>query len=169
MHAKSLQSCLTLCDPMDWSLPGSSVHEILQARILEGAAMPPSRGSSQPRDRTCISFGSCTAGGFFTAEPWGKACLATEFCASVSHLILDCLIRSPSLNTLCLICLLSDPFPPHDFALAAPYCFCGTSFFFWFQTECHILREAFRDLRKCFQFLFVTEPFLLLCTIYHRL
>ena len=106
MHAKSLQSCLTLCDPMDCSLPGSSVHEILQARILEGVAMPSSRGSSQPRDRTRISFGSCTAGGFFTAEPWGKAYLATEFCASVSHLILDCLIRSPSLDTLCLICLL---------------------------------------------------------------
>ena len=35
MRAKSLQSCLTLCDPMDYSLPGSSVHGILQARILE--------------------------------------------------------------------------------------------------------------------------------------
>ena len=40
-HAKSLQSCLTLCDPMDCSLPGSSVHGILQAGILEGAAMLP--------------------------------------------------------------------------------------------------------------------------------
>ena len=44
------QSCLTLCDPMDWSPPGSSVHGILQARILEWAAIPFSRGSSQPRD-----------------------------------------------------------------------------------------------------------------------
>ena len=33
--AKSLQSCLTLCDPMDWSLPGSSIHGIFQARVLE--------------------------------------------------------------------------------------------------------------------------------------
>ena len=49
-HAKSLQSCPTLCDPMDCSLPGSSVHGILQARILEWVAMPSSRGSSQPRD-----------------------------------------------------------------------------------------------------------------------
>ena len=40
------QSCLTLCNPMDYSLSGSSVHEILQARILEWVAMPSSRGSS---------------------------------------------------------------------------------------------------------------------------
>ena len=44
---KLLQSCLTLCDPMDCSLPVSSVHRILQARILEQIAMPSSRGSSQ--------------------------------------------------------------------------------------------------------------------------
>ena len=46
MHAKSLQSCLTLFDPMDCSLPGSSVHEILQARMLEWVAISFSRGSS---------------------------------------------------------------------------------------------------------------------------
>ena len=44
------KSCLTLCDPMDYSPPGSSVHGILQARILVWVAMPFSRGSSQPRD-----------------------------------------------------------------------------------------------------------------------
>ena len=43
------QLCLTLCDPMDCSLPGSSVHGILQARILEQVVIPFSRGSSQPR------------------------------------------------------------------------------------------------------------------------
>ena len=59
MHAKSLQSCLTLCNPMDYTLPGSSVHGILQTRTLEWAAMPFSRGSSPPRDRTCISCVSC--------------------------------------------------------------------------------------------------------------
>ena len=48
-------SCLTLCDPMDCSPPGSSVHGILQARILEWVATPSSRGFSQPRDRTRIS------------------------------------------------------------------------------------------------------------------
>ena len=59
-------SCLTLCNPMDRSPPGSSVHGILQARLLEWIAMP---FSSQPRDRTRVS---CIAGGFFTAEPLGK-------------------------------------------------------------------------------------------------
>ena len=52
---KSLQWCLTLCDPLDCSLPDSSVHGLLQARMLEWVAMLSSRGSSQPRDRTCIS------------------------------------------------------------------------------------------------------------------
>ena len=59
VHAKSLQSCLTLCDPMDCSPPGSSVHGILQTRILEWVAMPSSRGPSQPRDGTHVSYGSC--------------------------------------------------------------------------------------------------------------
>ena len=46
MYAKTFQSCLTLWEPMDCSLPGSSVHGILQARILEWVDMPFSRGSS---------------------------------------------------------------------------------------------------------------------------
>ena len=50
MHAKALQSCPILCDPMDCSPPGFSVHEILQTRILEWVAMASSRGSSQPRN-----------------------------------------------------------------------------------------------------------------------
>ena len=57
------QSCLTLCNPMDCSPPGFSVHGILQARILEWVAMPFSEGSSQPRNRTQVS---CIAGRFFT-------------------------------------------------------------------------------------------------------
>ena len=56
------QSCLTLCDPMDCSPPGSSIHGILQARILEWVAMPCSRRSYQPRDQTTVF---CTAGRFF--------------------------------------------------------------------------------------------------------
>ena len=51
------QSCPTLCDPMDCSLPGFSVHGILQARILEWIALPFSRGTSQPRDRTLVAQG----------------------------------------------------------------------------------------------------------------
>ena len=49
------QSCLTVCDPMDCSPPGSSVHRILQARILEWVAIFFSRGSFQPRNQTHIS------------------------------------------------------------------------------------------------------------------
>ena len=89
MKVKSTQSCLTLCDPMDCSLPGSSLHGclgskvkvaqscptlcdpmdytvrgILQARILEWVAFPFSRGSSQPRDQIQVSH---MAGGFFTS------------------------------------------------------------------------------------------------------
>ena len=67
--AKSLQSCPTLCNPIDCGLPGSSVHRILQARRLEWAAIP-SRGSSWPRDQTCISY---IAGGFFTCWAIGEA------------------------------------------------------------------------------------------------
>ena len=69
MPAKSLQSCPTLCDPMDCS-PGSSVHGILQAKILEWVALPYSRGSSWPRDQTWVSH---FAGRFFTTRAtWGQ-------------------------------------------------------------------------------------------------
>ena len=57
------KSCPTLCDPMDCSPPGSSDHEIFQARVLEWIAISFSRGSSQLRNRTQVS---CTAGRFFT-------------------------------------------------------------------------------------------------------
>ena len=60
---KVVQSCPTLCKPVDCSLPGSSVHGILQARILEWVAIPFFRRSSQPRDRTQVSY---IADGFFT-------------------------------------------------------------------------------------------------------
>ena len=62
-EVKVAQSCPTLCDPKDCSLPGSSVHGILQARILEWAAIPFFRVSSQPRDWTQVSH---IAGRFFT-------------------------------------------------------------------------------------------------------
>ena len=54
------QSCLTLCNPMDCSLPGSSTHGIFQARILEWVANSFSRGTSQPRDWTLVSDISST-------------------------------------------------------------------------------------------------------------
>ena len=54
VRAKWLQPCLILCDPMDCSLPGSSVHGILQARIPEWVTITFSRGSSQPRNQTHV-------------------------------------------------------------------------------------------------------------------
>ena len=57
------QSCPTLCDPMDYSPPGSSVHGIFQARILEWVAISFSREYSRPRDRTRVS---CITGRRFT-------------------------------------------------------------------------------------------------------
>ena len=71
---------------MDWSLQGASVHEILQARILEWVAMPFSRGSSQPRDQTQVSR---IAGRFFTswatreAQKWQE--YTEELCKKALH------------------------------------------------------------------------------------
>ena len=62
------QSCLTFCNPMDCSPPRSSVHGILQARILEQVVISSSRGLSQPRYSACISYISCIARKIF--EHW---------------------------------------------------------------------------------------------------
>ena len=77
----NLRECVLVLSCFSWvwlfvtqwsykSLQGSSVHEILQARILEWVAMPSSRGYSQPRDQTRISYISCTAGKFLTISAW---------------------------------------------------------------------------------------------------
>ena len=63
------QSCPTFHDFMDYSPPGSHMHGILQAGILEWIAIPFSWGSSWPRDQTCVS---CIAGRFFTVWATGK-------------------------------------------------------------------------------------------------
>ena len=71
------QVCPTLCNPMDYNPPGSSIHGILQARILEWIAIPFCRRSSRPRDWTQVS---CIAGRFFTVwatrKPLGYATLS---------------------------------------------------------------------------------------------
>ena len=66
--------CPTLCDPMDSSLPGSEIHGIFQARILESAAISFSRRSSQPRDRTWVF---CTADRCFTV--WATGVILVDF------------------------------------------------------------------------------------------
>ena len=60
MHTQSLQLCLTLCDLMDCNLPGSSVYGDSPARIMEWVSISTSRGSSRLKDRTHISYVSCT-------------------------------------------------------------------------------------------------------------
>ena len=83
VRAKLLQLCPALCDFMNHSLLGSSVHGILQARILEWVAMLFSRGSFWPRDPTCVPYISCIGGGLVTkscptlATPWTVACQAS--------------------------------------------------------------------------------------------
>ena len=64
VYAQALSHVRLFRDPMDCSSPGSSVHGILQAGILEWVAIPFSRGSSQPRDQIQVS---CNAGRFFTS------------------------------------------------------------------------------------------------------
>ena len=72
--APYLQSCLTLCDPMNCSPPSSSVHGILQARILEWVAMPFSMGLSWLRDGTWVSSISSWQLDSLPTEPLGKRC-----------------------------------------------------------------------------------------------
>ena len=71
------QSCPTLCSPRDCRPPGSSVHGILQARILEWVAIPFSRGSSQSRDGTWVF---CIAGRFLTIWATTQGCSQMPFC-----------------------------------------------------------------------------------------
>ena len=86
VKVKVTQLNLTLCDPMDCSPPGSSVHGILQARILEGVAIAFSRGSSWPRDQTWVSP---IAGRFFTIGATREA-LGAIYSSTVSpHFSLD--------------------------------------------------------------------------------
>ena len=76
------QSCPTLCNPMDCSPKGSSVHGIFQARILEWVAISFSRGSSQPRDGTWVS---CIAGRLFTT--WATRESENERGGTISEVI----------------------------------------------------------------------------------
>ena len=95
------QWCPTLCNPMDCSPPGSSVHRVLQARILEWVAFPFSRGSSKPRGRTQVS---CTAGRFITTSTTWEApyqgwsgMLVTQSCQTLCDPI-DCSLPGSSVH-----------------------------------------------------------------------
>ena len=78
MYSKLLQLCVTLGDPMDCSPPGSSVHGILQARILEWVLMPFSRGSSQQMDGALSPVSPALQEDSLPLEPSGKPCVSIE-------------------------------------------------------------------------------------------
>ena len=92
------QSCPTLCDPMDSSPPGSSVHGILQARILEWVAISFSRGSSQPRDRILILASPALADEFFTTSATWEAIYVSKPCSKRYVLILLVSCLSPLID-----------------------------------------------------------------------
>ena len=149
MKVLAAQSCLTLCDIMDWSPLGSSVHGILQARILEWAAIPFSRGSSWPRDQTCVSSVSCLADGFFTISTTWEAHALTNISLFPPPTILCS--SSKSLTIL-------DPTYKQDYAI-----FCLSVFIsvcinvlqihwcrwkwpnFYFKAELHIYNHIFKN------------------------
>ena len=99
------QSCPTLCDPMDCSLPGSSIHGILQARILEWVAISFSRGSSQPRDQTRVSL---IAGRRFNLWATREA-PSPEVCSNSCPLVQWCYLTISSSAALFSFCLQSFP------------------------------------------------------------
>ena len=115
------QSCLTLCDPMNCSLPGSSVHGIFQAIILEWVTIPFSRGSSQPRDRTQVS---CIAGRFFTTEFPGKP--ASTHCDQPCPKRLSCYPPPPEIHTFTTTsgwCYCQSPDPVDSCQASSPLAF----------------------------------------------
>ena len=104
---KVTQSCLTLCEPINCSLPSSSVHGILQARVLEWVAISFSRGCSRPRDPDQVS---CIAGRFFTirapreAQLSQKVIITALLCSEVAQLCptlcdpMDCSLSGSSVH-----------------------------------------------------------------------
>ena len=85
VESEVAQLCRTLCDLMDYSLLGSSVHEILQTRILEWVAMPFSRGSSQPRSRCLLCLPHWQAGSLPLMPP-GKPFSSIKSCKMITGL-----------------------------------------------------------------------------------
>ena len=102
-ESEVVQSCTILCDSMDCSLPGSSVHRTFQARVLEWVAVSSSRGPSQPRAQTRFPVSPVLAGGFLTTgatlgdvklhfpdEPWavdGRSAVHQHSLESVDNLV----------------------------------------------------------------------------------
>ena len=125
-HVLVTQLCLTLCNPVDYSLPDSSVHRILQTRILEWVAIPFSKGSSHPKDQTQIS------------------CIAGQILDSLSHQGSPCSASNSSINPI------SSIFKIHPESSYFSR-FCCHHYFFWIIA---IFTCCFHDDRlshACFQ------------------
>ena len=96
------QSCPGLCDTMDFSPPGSSIHRIFQARILEWVAIPSSKGSSQPRDQTQVSTLQADSLPLSHQGSPSKPCLPRTWISSsplVSYFLSLNSLKSPHLKT----------------------------------------------------------------------
>ena len=99
MRAKSLQSCLILCDPMYYSPPGSSVRGILRARILEWVAMPPAGDLPNPGIKPMSLMSPALADGFFTTSTtWEAPSLHTCILPHAFQIILEIWQGSKSWN-----------------------------------------------------------------------
>ena len=112
-RAKLLQAYPTLCDPMNCSPPGSSVREFLQARILEWVAMFSSRGFSQLKDQTHVSYVSCISRQVFTTSATWEAqglvprLLLAPIMTSILPSSFNCSVQFSSVAQSCLT--LCDP------------------------------------------------------------
>ena len=109
LPAKSLQLCPTLCDPMDHSPPGSSVHGILQARILQWVAMPSSRGSSNPGIKPSYLLSPALAGWFFTTSATWEAHTFTYIKVQFSRSVMSDSLRPHGLQHARLLCPSASP------------------------------------------------------------
>ena len=140
-HSSHVQLFVTIW--MVYSLPGSSVHGIVQARILEWVVMLSSRGSSWPRDLTRVPWGYCTAGRFFT----------TELCRKINHINSDARRIEEKMKSLNIL----FPLAPHSHAellgssshcLEDPYVilglehYCNIFKFTWYKCKCIIFKAA---------------------------
>ena len=103
MHAKSSQLCPLFATLWIVVRQAPLSIGILQAGIPEWFAMPSSKGSSQPRDWTCVSCGSCIAGRFLTAEPRGKTMVARTYCCILNGWPIRtyCIAHRTLLNVMC--------------------------------------------------------------------
>ena len=153
------QSCQTLCDCSDCSPPGSPVHGISQAGILEWAAFPPPGKPSQPRDWTHISCVSRTSGRFFI-------CWAIGDFSNSAHLLdgliysqgLKIILSSPKHLPACLVLHSDEEHTSHNIHLTTSTC---ETWGLWWSTSCQSMEAPFLHLTSAKTLDLSFSPFLL--------